>query len=276
MKYKIVVDSSCDLPMDYIKDKDVGFQVVPLTIRIDGIDFVDDDTLDVTKMMDALNNSHQKATTSCPSPYAFSKAYEGADNVICITISSKLSGSFNAAFVGAAEETDQNKVHVIDSQAVAGTMALLVDRAYQLMKQDLKFEEICNIMDEYQKSLHLLFVLNKFDNLVKAGRMSKIAAFVASSLLIKPLCVAENGDIKIYKKLRTLRTAFRGLVEEIKNIVSDPENRTCIITYVQDDKMAPILKEMIMSEYKFKDVRLSHARGLCSFYSLEGGIIVSF
>ena len=92
-KYKIVVDSSSDLSKDYIKDSNIGFEVVPLTIRANCVDFVDNENLNVDEMLDAMHASKTKSTTSCPSSEYFKKSYEEAEYVICITISSKISGT---------------------------------------------------------------------------------------------------------------------------------------------------------------------------------------
>lgn len=274
-KYKIVVDSSGNLLPEYIKDEKVGFAVVPLTIRIDGNDFVDSPDNDPDKMLQALSASKERPSTSCPSPMAFADAFSDAEFVVCITISSKMSGCFNSAFLGSAQ--DENvRVHVVDSQAVAGNMVLLVDKAYELMKQGLPFEQIEEKIDEYQKSLTLLFVLNDFGNLVRAGRMNKIVAFVAMQLAIKPICLASDGEIKIYQKQRTMRKATASLADEIKNFTSGYEQKTCIITYVDDVQTAQKMKDLIAALYPFKEIRLMKSRLLCSFYALQGSLLVSF
>lgn len=275
-EYKIVVDSSCNLTKDYIKDPEIGFQIVPLTITIDGKDYVDDENVNPQDILDALSKTKEKSTTSCPSPYAYSEAYKDAKNVICITISGKLSGSFNSAFLGSMEELNGTKVHVVDSKSTAGMMSLLVDKAYELFKQKLPFNEIEEKIDEYQKTLNLLFILNKFDNLVKNGRMSKITAFVASTLSIKPLCIAEEGEIKIKDKLRTMRAAIAKLVNDIGVLCPDQTGKVCSICYVNNKDVIDELKKMIEEKYNFKEIRLEPARGLCTYYALEGSILVSF
>ncbi len=275
MKFKIVVDSASDLNNNYIKDNQIGFDIVPLTIRVQGKEFLDDENLDIDDMLDRLSKTTEKPSTSCPSPYSWTKCYEDAEYVIAITISSKLSGTFNAAYLGAIDATN-SKVHVIDSKGTAGMEVFLVDKAYELIKQNLSFEEICENLDNYQKSLELFFVLNKFDNLVKNGRMSRFTALIATTLQIKPLCVANDGEIKVYEKLRTMRAAIRRLASAIGERVSDTENRKCIISHVKDEETAVNLKSLIEEQYHFKEVIIRPCRGLCSFYALEKGIIVSF
>ena len=274
MKYKIVVDSSSDLSSDYIKDCNIGFEVVPLTIRANCKDFVDNETLVVDDMLDAMHASKTKSTTSCPSSEYFKKSYEEAENVICITLTSKMSGTYNAAYLGSKDCA--SKVHVIDSKATGGVMRLIVDKAYELMKEDLPFEELCNKLEEYKESLNLFFILDTFENLVKNGRMSKLTAFVAGALYIKPLCMAKEGVIDIYEKPRTMKGALNRLVESIDKHCKDSENRKCIIAHCKNDEAAKFLKEEIQKKYKFKEIIISDMRGLCSFYALEKGVIVSF
>jgi DegV family protein with EDD domain len=274
MKYKIVVDSSSDLTNDYIKDENVGFEVVPLTINVDGKDFVDNDSLSIDELLTAMKASTTKATSSCPSCGYFSSSYEQAENVICITMTSKLSGTYNAAYLGSNDLT--SKVHVVDSKATSGTMRLLVDKAYELMKKDLDFDTICEQLEKYRDSLNLFFVLDKFDNLVKNGRMSKVTAFIANALYIKPLCMAKDGVIDVYEKPRTMKGALNKLVESIEKQCTSTEGRTCIISHCKNNEDALYLKEKIQGRYQFKDVVITEMKGLCSFYALEKGLIVSF
>ncbi len=274
MKYKIVVDSSSDLKNDYIKDSNIGFEVVPLTIFAGGQDFVDDKNINVDEMLTAMHNSKTKSTTACPSSEYFKSTYEEAENIICITISSKISGTYNSAYLGS---TDCNKkVHVVDSKATSGVMQLLVDKTYELMKQDLSFEEITTKIEEYKENLNLFFVLNTFENLVKNGRMSKLVAFVATALYIKPLCIAKDGTIEIYEKPRTIKNALNRLVDSISKKCTNFENRKCIISHCKNEESALFLKEEIQKKYPFKEIVINEMRGLCSFYALEKGVIVSF
>lgn len=274
MKYKIVVDSSSDLRSDYINDKEIGFEVVPLTINVDDKQFVDNNELDIDSMLNAMHASSGKPKTACPSSGYFNKAYSEAEYVVCITISSKLSGTYNAAYLGSND--CNSKVHVIDSKATAGVMKLLVDKAYELMKQDLDFETICHNLEEYKDSLNLLFVLDKFDNLVKNGRMSKVTAFIATALYIKPLCLAQDGVIDVYEKPRTRKGALNRLVDAISKKCNNTKDRVCVIAHCKCKEDAEYLKQEIAAKYQFKDIVINDMKGLCSFYALENGVIVSF
>lgn len=273
MKFKIVCDSSCDLSKDYIKDSEIGFEIIPLSININNDSYIDDENLNINEMLLNIKNSKVAAKTSCPSAYYFTESYQDADYVFVVTISSKLSGTFNAAYLGAIDS--KNKVHVIDSKGTSGMMILIVNKLYELIKEGCSFEEIIEKIDEYKSTLNLFFVLDKFDNLVKNGRMSKLTALAATALFIKPLCVAEDGQIAIFEKPKTLKASLIRLVNNIANRCNDFSNK-CIITHCNNEDGANFVKELIIKKYKFKQVEILSMKGLCSFYALEKGIIVSF
>ena len=276
MKYKIVVDSSSNLTSDYIKDDEVGFAVAPLTIRVGGKEYVDNDTVDVDELLDNTMKSEEAGKTSCPSPQDFLNTYEDAEHVIVVTISSKLSGSYNSAVLAKNMSANPDNVHVIDSKLVAGAIRIVANKAYELIKKGLEYTEICKKLDDYSKTVNLLFVLDKFDNLVKNGRMNKVLAFVATMINIKPLCYGEDGETKIKEKIRSLQGVFKRLVVNVGKFCENTKGRICVILHTNSLENAKILKALIEQTYEFDEVIIENNRGLCAFYSLNGGIIVSF
>lgn len=277
MEYKIVVDSSSNLTNDYLKDENIGFEVVPLHIYVDGKEYCDNDSIDVYDMIEKVTLSKKKSTTSCPSPEEYLNTFNNANKIIVFTISSKLSGSYNSAVLASNIAKENNKdVFVLDSKGTAGSLQNLVIKAIELIKSNESFEKIKKLLEKERDESNLLFVLNKYDNLVKAGRINKVLAFIASKIAIKPLCIAENGEIKIKEKIRTLEGVFKRLVVNIGKIIQNTKNRICIISYTIEPKWALYLKNEISSKYEFKEVIVEENRGLNSFYALKGGIIVTF
>lgn len=276
MKYKICVDSSSNLVNSYINDEKIGFKVIPLTIRVGKKEFVDDDNLNVASMLKEVEETKEQCSSSCPSPSDFLENYQNAEHIICITISKKLSGSFNSACVARDMSENKDNIFVIDSKLTAGAMRLLVDKAYELCKKDIDFDEIKAELTKYRDSIQLLFVLDKFDNLVRNGRMSKVTAFIAQLAAIKPLCYGDDGEIKIKEKIRTFKGVLKRLVHNIGVMCPVTKGRTCVISHTDNKESALFLKTLIEQEYEFDKIILDDNRGLCSFYALRGGLIVSF
>lgn len=272
MKFKIIIDSSSDVTNEFIKDSEVGFEVVPLTIKVNDEEFIDDDNLDCKKMLTAMHNYSGKSTSSCPPPQKFIDACSADYNFI-VTITSKLSGTFNCASM-VSNQIEGKHCFVIDSKATSGSITLIAKKLYELIKEGKEYTQICKEIVQYRDKNRLFFILDDFDNLIKNGRMNKLTAAIARIMLIKPICIAEDGEIKILKKVRTRKTAILKMVEEIKKLNDNFANRECIITHCFDEETALNIKGLLKDI--FKKVIVLPMRGLCSFYALEKGIIVCF
>lgn len=277
MKYKIIVDSSCDLSPNYISDPNVGFELAPLTINVGEKDFIDNAELNPEAMLTYIeeNKGKHKAKSSCPNPNDYSSLFGDAENVFIITISKKLSGSFNSAILSKNDFEGKN-ILCIDSKATSGVSIRIVDELYSLIKQDLDFNEISKRILEFRDNRQLYFVLDKFDNLINNGRLSYAIALLCKLLKIKLLCKAEDGEIKLSSKVRTrngvISAMINGIIEQNKITKSDE----CIITHCLDEETANYIYEELKAKGNFKNIRVIKMRGLCSFYALEKGIIVSF
>lgn len=273
MKYQILVDSASDLNNNYINDEEIGFKVIPLTILSGDREFVDDENLNVDEMLSCMHSS-KKTTTACPSPQSFLDELDNAEYSFIVTITSKLSGSYNAACVGRDSYKNPENVFVIDSKATSGVEILIVERLISLIKQGLSYEEICKKIIEYRDQKQLLFMLQKFDNLVANGRMSKIAGMLASALVVRPICIADDGQIKIEKKVLGTKNAFAKMIQMIGERIKDIAEKVLIITHCKAEKEAIEIKKEVEKRYNFKEVRVQPMGGLCSYYALEKGIII--
>ncbi len=277
MKYKIIADSSCDLDKNYLDGTGIDFGIAPLTINVNGKDFVDDKNLDIKTMLNAVGAYKGKSTSTCPSPNHYYEELNGADKYFILTISSKLSGSHNSATVAKNMLKNPDDCFVLDSKATSGVLVLIVDKLVQLIHSNLEYEDICKEIEDYSKSrLELYFVLDKFDNLAKNGRVSPAQALIASALSIKPICVAQDGEIKFAKKAIGIKWALKILVKEIAAKIKTMFEKNCVISHCFNENTAKALEKEIAEKYKFRSIRTISMKGLCSFYALEKGIIVCF
>lgn len=206
MSWKIVADSSCDFKQLDTLTKQTHFQIVPLSIQVGNEIFTDDEGLNIEDMMETMYASTTPSKSSCPSPDAFLQAYKGADNVIAITITSALSGSYNSAQLAKKillEENSNVNIHVIDSLSAGGEVDLIVLELNRLISKGLSFEEVVKKITAYQKQTKLLFVLAKVDNLVKNGRLSKLVGRVVGFLNIRMVGKASSkGELELLQKAR--------------------------------------------------------------------------
>ena len=157
-KIKIIADSSSDL----LKLSAVPFASAPLKIITADKEFVDDENVSLQEMVDYLLNYKGKSSTSCPNPEDWLNAFGDSENIFCVTITSNLSGSYNAAITAKElylEKHPNRKVFVIDSLSAGPELRLIAEKLEELILEGFSFEEICEKITEYTKSTALLFML---------------------------------------------------------------------------------------------------------------------
>ena len=210
----IITDSASDLS----QNNKNGITVLPMTISFDNETYDDGVTLTPDNFYMKLIESSTLPKTSQVSPYAFSEAYEKAlehsDQVIVITLSSKLSGTYQSACIAA--EDYQDKVYVIDSENVTVGEQLLINYAFSLIQQGLDAKAITQQLNTIKKRIHLVALLDTLEYLKKGGRISGSTAFLGNILSIKPVIAIADGEVAFLGKARGSKQGNNLLIEQIK------------------------------------------------------------
>lgn len=275
---KIVSDSTCDLI--FLEDiaEGTSFEKVPLKIIVDGKEFVDDENVDLDKMLQALAQTTQKTSTACPSPGEYLESFGDANEVFVVTITSKLSGSYSSAYMAKEmyeEEYLDRKVHVFDSLSTSGEMILIIEKINGLIKENKTFEEIVKIVELYIKeSTHLDFILYSVENLVKNGRLNKIVGAALNVLGVKIVGRANEGILQPFAKVRGKDKVFECIHKEMKN--QGYKGGKVHISHCKNEKGATRLKEEIVELYPDANVSIRNARGLVSYYAEVSGILIGY
>ena len=277
MKYKIVVDSCCDLT-DLIK-QDSHFQIIPLTLQVGGQMFLDDETFDQLAYIRAVAESPECAKTACPSPEAFMKAYEGeAEMVFVVTLSQQLSGTYNSAVLGKRlyeeEHADAKQIHVFSSDSACCGESLIAFRIQELAEAGLSFEEIVEQVTEFRDKMLTYFVLESLDTLKKNGRLTGFAALLATTLHIKPIMTAKKGVIVKADQSRGIQKALVKMVGLVLENCREPEKKTLAITHINCPERAELVKRMFQTAKRFRDIYVVNGAGVSTTYANDGGIVV--
>ena len=211
MSVKIVVDSTVDLAPE-VKAQ---VKTVALSVLFGEQEYKDGVTIDPLKFYEMLTMSEQLPTTSQPTPAAFEDAYrelvEAGHEVICITISSRLSGTYQSATIAADEFP--GKVFVVDSRSAAIGAGILTEWALKLAEEGKNGQEILDALMEKRKEIRLFAMVDTLEYLKKGGRLSSTVAFVGGVLNLKPIIGLDEGEIKVVGKARGLKAAFTSLTK---------------------------------------------------------------
>ena len=207
----------------------------------------------------------------------FLTAFGDAKYIFCITITSKLSGSYNVAMAAARaleEEHPDRRVCVIDSRNTGPGMKLLAERIAALLHEGADFDEICARVNAYRDENELLFVLESLNNLANNGRVSRAVALIAGVLGIRMLGRAVEGEIKPVQKPRGEKKALEATFAEMQALgYSGGKLR---VSHNENEGFARALCDAVKAKFPTADIELYPARGLCSFYAERGGIILGF
>lgn len=274
MNYKIVSDSSADIT----SLKGVEFVSVPLKINTTEREYVDNAELDAFGMLSDLKKYNGKSHSSCPNSEEYLEAFGEAENVFCVAITSGLSGSCNSAMTAAKEYCNahpERNVHVIDSLSTGPENALLIEKLEELILSGKNFEEIKADIGEYHKHTRLIFALESMHNLSRNGRVSPIVAKVAGILGIR--VIGRASDVGTLEIIEKSRGASKAISDIVKNMIGDGYKGGRVkIHHANNLPAAESLKEKILEKIPNANVEIGEARGLCSFYAEQGGLLVGF
>lgn len=213
-KVRIIVDSSTDLPPE-IEEK---VCIVPLMINFGGEEFTDREEISHEDFYKKLEGAKELPTTSQPSPELFAKAYEEATkdggSAVVITLSGKLSGTYQSAMIAA--EDFEGKVFVVNSDAVTIMSGVLVEYAISLVEKGTDAASIANELETVKEKLCLVAVLDTLEYLKKGGRISKTVAVAGGLLAIKPLIEVKNGVVEMAGKVRGSKQVAEALTKAIE------------------------------------------------------------
>ena len=275
MALRIVSDSSCNLTeLEGYAD----FRSVPLKILADGREFVDEEGLDLEAMVEAVEGATTSTSTSCPSPGEWLDSFEGADEIIALTISSQLSGSYSAALVAQndyLQEHPEAKIHIIDTLSTGGEMVLLMEKIVECVNQGMSFEEIVEQTSDYHKRTRLLFYLESLSNLARNGRVNSTIAKLAGLFGIRFVGKAsEKGTIQQASVNKGENKALSSVVAEMGRMGF--KGGKVRISETLNELAAFKLKDKIIEAYHDAEVSIISNTGLCSFYAERGGMIIGF
>ena len=279
MCYRIIIDSSGELTESLKKDG--HFENIPLTLCVDGKDYIDDESFDQAEFLKDVAESPNVPKSACPSPDRYLQAFlkTEAKRIYVITLSAELSGSYNSACIAKEmyeEDYNDKQIAIFNSKSASIGQTLIGIYIHEKEKRGASFEEIVENVQKYTDSMKTFFVLENLETLRKNGRMSKMKAMAANALNIKPvLGSTDDGNICMLDQARGINKAIDRIAQKILAKVGDAKDITLAISHCNCVERAMELKAKLEASGKFKEIIVCNTRGISSMYANQGGIIVA-
>ena len=275
MKWTIIVDSGCDLRA-IEASQNIDFCVVPLKIIIGSKEFTDNGDVSLESFQQMLDENNEKTSSACPGPGDWAKAMEQGDNIIAITISGAVSGSFNSAVIAKdiiLESNPQKQIFIMNTLSGSGKMTLIVDKAIDLISQGLPFEDICSKLESYRKHAEIFFILQNVDNLISNGRLNSVIGKAISKLKLQLIAtVNEKGELSVVGKTRDFNKSMTKCLEEC--LKKGYNGGKVIISHCLNPIGAEKMRDTFLKNFPRANVQIMSTSALCGYYAEKGGLTI--
>lgn len=228
MNVRIIIDSTADL-MPEVKSR---LSVVPLTVHFGDEEYIDGVTITHKEFYEKLVESDVLPSTSQATPASFEGIFEevarAGQSAVVITLSSKLSGTYQSAVIAASE---YENIYVVDSGSVAIGAGILAELALKLADSGMDAEEIARTLEREKKNIRIIAMVDTLEYLKRGGRVSKTVAFAGGLLNIKPVLAVTDGEILMLGKARGSKQGNNLLVTEIQKAGGVDFTRPVLLGY---------------------------------------------
>lgn len=279
MSIKIIADSVSDIPKDIREALDI--EIVPLEVNFAGHSYKDCVELESKDFFEKLRKADKLPTTSQVNPgtfiEVFKKHLEHGDEVILITLSSKLSGTYSAAVTakGFLEE-DEDKITIIDSESVSLGYGIMVIEAAEMLKMGASKEEVISKVNSRKGGIENIFVFDTLTYLHKGGRLSAGEAMIGGLLNIKPILSIEHGELKAVDKVRGRKKTIQWVIDRMKASGLDFEEKKVAIYHADDYEYMMEFKNKIELELKVKNWIIGEVGAVVGTHSGPGCVAISY
>lgn len=277
MEYKIIADSLCDMTPQ-LKDR-MDIVSIPLTINMGDKEFTDDDSLDMGGFMSQMKECSEKISTASPPALAFQEAMEKAWNSFVITLSKKLSSTYESAVLGKkmAEEKGVGDIHIFDTKSAVAGETLVAIKIRELLQLDLSAEHIVQTVSKFIDNMKTYFVLERYNNLINNGRINHLVGQIISILKIKLIMGADgDGGIKLFSKVRGIDQMIERLLSYIRGCGRETTGENAVISHCNNEPLALKLRDAIERQFNFKEIFIVPTGGVSSVYADDKVIVFSF
>ncbi|MDF2558402.1 MAG: fatty acid-binding protein DegV [Bacillales bacterium] len=275
-KIKIVTDSTADISKALAEQLDI--QVVPLNVTIDGETYLDGIDFTPSEFIEKMKQSKELPKSSQPSVGAFAEVFEkikGEDvEILCITISQKLSGTYQSASM--ATEVAEANVTLFSSDFVTAPLKTMVLEAVEMANRGCTMEEIVARLTEIRQNIKLLIAVDTLDNLIKGGRIGKAAGMIGSFLNIKPILTIQDGVIVPAEKVRSTGQVIKYFIKCLTEDLQGKTLKAVTIVSVGSQKNAQTLVEEIKKVAPVDQIEIIEATSVLATHTGEGTLAINY
>ena len=275
-KIKLLVDGGCDLPENILEKYNI--ELVGLNVSFNDESYIAGVEIDNETFYKKMSESKELPKTSCPSPDRFLEAYKGDEDVLIITVSSLLSGTYSSAKLAKDMYKDENgnkKIEVLDSMSGSIGQGLLAIKAAELINEGKNLDEIVSILEKLKNDVIFYGTLETLENAIKGGRINPLAGKLINALNFKAIIQVTEGVVKPIDKARGVNNSLKKVLEYVESNIKNVDEKILVIAHAHCEDKASKIKESLEIKYKFKDIIIAEIGPVMGTYTSQGAILIS-
>ncbi|GAE92287.1 DegV family protein [Gracilibacillus boraciitolerans JCM 21714] len=273
---QFITDSSADLPKDLLEKYNI--YIVPLSVQIEETQYLEGISITPPEFYQKMFSTDELPKTSQPSPSdfadLFTKLAEKEEEILCFTISSGLSGTYQSACLG--KELSKTNVTIFDTLGGSLGHGLQILKAVELADKGWKLGDIIPVIEKIRDEMNILILLDTIENVVKGGRLSRFQGSIVKVLNIKVILEGINGKIEVLEKIRGNKRFFKRALNIIGERKADFSETVFGITHTGNFEDVEFLKTEIEKRYNPREIIINYMGATMGTYAGKGGTIISF
>lgn len=275
-KIKLVTDGTCDLSEELLRKLNIN--VVPVGLTIGEEHYTIGEDINNQEFYEKMKMYKELPKTFCPSPNKFIESYEGEEQVIVITLSQKLSGTYNSAILAKElylSENKQKDIRVIDSHSGCIGAGLLLIKAAKMIKDGKNIDEISSSLEDLRDKISFYGALETLENAIKGGRVNPLAGKIINALNFKVIIQIKDGLVKPVDKARGESNSIKKVAKNITENISDIKDKTLCLVHANCPEKAEKLLSIIEKTHKFEEIYISEVGPAMGTYTAEGAVLAA-
>lgn len=276
-KIKLITDGSCDLSTEVLEKFNIN--VVPLGVTFGDEHYTAGVDINNEEFYKKMKENKELPKTFCPSPDKFAKVYEGEeDKIIIITLTSKLSGTYNSAILAKdlyLSEHGEKDIRVIDTETGCIGAGLLLMKASKMIQEGKDIDEIVETIENLRDKISFYGMLETLENAIKGGRVNPIAGKIIGALNFKAIVQITEGVVKPIDKARGESNSIKKVANYITESVEDTTGKTLCLVHAHAPEKADKLLSIIEKTHKFDEVYISEVGPAMGTYTAQGAVLAA-
>lgn len=282
-QFKLVTDTSADLPRKYLEQNDI--KVMSLAYIIDGNTYGWDNPMDEHEFYEKMRKGSMPTTSQVNVGDAmeiFERLIRENDEILCVSFSSGLSGTYNSVALAAqnvCESHPDKKIRVVDSKAASLGQGLMVDYALKMQKEGKGLDETADFLEQNFGHFVHVFTVDDLNHLYRGGRVSRATAFVGTLANIKPILhVDDEGHLINIGKVRGRKKSLIELVNLMEQKIGDhvKENHTIFISHGDSPADAQFVADEVKKRFGIDSFLINYVGPTIGAHSGPGTIALFF